>query len=82
MKLGRRNDSHMRTQTKYAISGRSQGRSFFTETQIVKFIRPRSQDDLTGLIRATPNSSIYTTEDEGAITALSQPLPLAQKVSA
>jgi hypothetical protein len=72
----------MRKQSKFAIWSRSQERSFFTEAQVLKLVRPRSQDDLISVICATPNSSIYTTPKDAATTELSAPLPLAQKASA
>jgi hypothetical protein len=72
----------MRQQIRFGLHCRSQERSFFTEAQILKFTKPRNQDDLKCLMRTAPDSTDTKAVDTPTITGPSRPLALAKRVPA
>jgi len=61
----------MRGLHKFGDCHRSQQRGFFTETQFVKFAKPRDSDNLTSQVFTKPNFSTNTITTE--VMTISEP---------
>ena len=75
-------EGDMRQQIKFATGSRSLERCFFTEAHFLKFAAPRNPDNLTHLVRATPNFFRDDTTSSDVTTTIQHNAGLAKRASA
>jgi hypothetical protein len=74
-------EGDMRQQIKFGTGSRSLERCFFTEAHFLKFAAPRNPDNLTHLVRATPNVFRDKTSSD-VTTTIQHNAGLAKRASA